>query len=242
MHPPQESQAGSQESLKSRSKTRGNLAATLDPQLRPRRSPGQIGRPKGSPNFEWTPEIDRLLVELCAERSAAAKRVVGKALLQARRATSVPSADSIRKAVERRIATLGIVTEERRRVPEGRVMKRWTEAQTAALRRRCHNRVHRPSHRPQCQSGPCEDRAAGLSDQRGTWLCGFHGCRAVGPPSRNRAATAAMEGMWLAGNEGQKDYREMPGPISPGTFGSGSIRWTATRGPDLPSRPWLPAA
>jgi len=133
MHPPQESQAGSQESLKSRSKTRGNLAATLDPQLRPRRSPGQIGRPKGSPNFEWTPEIDRLLVELCAERSAAAKRVVGKALLQARRATSVPSADSIRKAVERRIATLGIATAERRRVPEGRVMKRWTEAQTAAL-------------------------------------------------------------------------------------------------------------
>ena len=136
MHPQQGSQAISESNPKSQkagSKTRGNLAATLDPQLRPRRSPGPIGRPKGSRNFEWTAEIDRLLSELCTERSAAAKRVVGKALLQTRSASSVPSADSVRKAVERRMATLGIATAERRRVPEGRVMKPWTEAQTAAL-------------------------------------------------------------------------------------------------------------
>jgi hypothetical protein len=35
--------------------------------------------------------------------------------------------------VERRIKTLGISTVATRRIPEGRVVKRWTEAQTAAL-------------------------------------------------------------------------------------------------------------
>jgi hypothetical protein len=135
MHPPQEPQASSQpspEPSKAGSKTRGNLAATLDPQLRPRRSAGQIGRPKGSRNFDWTLEIDRLLTELCAEQSPAAKRIVGKALVQARKGASVPSADSIRKAVERRMATLGISTAATRR-PGSRVVKRWTEQQTAAL-------------------------------------------------------------------------------------------------------------
>lgn len=136
MHPPQESQARSQLTpgpSKAGSKTRGNLAATLDPQLRPRRSAGQIGRPKGSRNFDWTPEIDRLLTELCADQSPAAKRIVGKALVQARSGASVPSADSLRKAVERRMATLGISTAAGRRTSEGRVVKRWTEAQTTAL-------------------------------------------------------------------------------------------------------------
>ena len=139
MHPPQETQASSQPNLKAPiagSKTRGNLAATLDPQLRPRRLPGQIGRPKGSRNFDWTPETDRLLAELCAQGSSTAKRIVGKALVQARKVasiSSVPSGDSVRKAVERRMAILGISMPERRRIPKGRVVKRWTEAQTAAL-------------------------------------------------------------------------------------------------------------
>lgn len=136
MHPPQEPQARSHANLgppKAGLKTRGNLAATLDPQLRPRRSAGQIGRPKGSRNFDWTPEIDRLLTELCAEQSPAAKRIVGKVLVQARNGASVPSADSIRKAVERRMATLGISAGARRGIPGRRVVKRWTETQTAAL-------------------------------------------------------------------------------------------------------------
>jgi hypothetical protein len=91
--------------LKTASKTRGNLAATLDPQLRPRRSAGAIGRPKGARNYEWTPEIDRLLAELCAERAPSAKRTVGRPIVGARGVTSVPTPDSLRKAVEHRMAT-----------------------------------------------------------------------------------------------------------------------------------------
>jgi hypothetical protein len=136
MHQPQETQVKgppNPQPPKTRSKTRGNLAATLDPQLRPRRSGGRIGRPKGARNYEWTPEIDRLLAELCAERAPAAKRTVGRAILRARGTTSVPTPDSLRKAVEHRMATLGIPTPAKRRIPEARVAKRWTEAQTAAL-------------------------------------------------------------------------------------------------------------
>ena len=136
MHPPQEPQARSQpnvEAPRAGSKTRGNLAVTLDPQLRPRRSAGRMGRPKGSRNFEWTPEIDGLLVELFAERSPAAKRIVGNALVRGRGSTPVPTTDSLRKAVERRMATLGICPSGAKRIPKGRVVKRWTEAQTAAL-------------------------------------------------------------------------------------------------------------
>jgi len=136
MYPQQQTQPKDRqipEAPKPESKTRGSLAATLDPLLRPRRPGGQIGRPKGSRNFEWTPEIDRLLTDLCNQRSPAAKRIVGKAIVQARGATSVPSSDSVRKAVERRIAALGVSRTQRRRIPEDRVTKRWTEAQTAAL-------------------------------------------------------------------------------------------------------------
>src|SRR5450759_3443482 len=48
-------------------KKRGNLAATLDPLLEPRVSAGRPGRPKGSGNYEWTPEADGLIMELCAK-------------------------------------------------------------------------------------------------------------------------------------------------------------------------------
>ena len=120
-------------SPKTGSKTRGNLAATLDPLLRPRRSAGPIGRPKGARNYEWTPEIDRLLAELCAERAPAAKRSVGRAIQQTRASASLPSQDSLRKAVEYRMAKLGISATGKRLTPSVRVAKRWTEAQTAAL-------------------------------------------------------------------------------------------------------------
>lgn len=112
---------------------RGNLAATLDPQLQPRRSTRQVGRPKGAPNYEWTPEVDRLLAELCANGAPGVKRTVGRTILQARGATSVPTPDSLRKAVERRMAKLGISAAVNRRIPEGKIANRWTEAQTAAL-------------------------------------------------------------------------------------------------------------
>ena len=45
-------------------KKRGNLAATLNPLLEPRLPVGQPGRPKGTSNYEWTPETDNLLIEL----------------------------------------------------------------------------------------------------------------------------------------------------------------------------------
>ena len=81
MHQPPETQTKGRTNPpqpKTGSKTRGNLAATLDPQLRPRRLASPIGRPKGARNYEWTPEIDRLLAQLCAERAPAAKRTVAK--------------------------------------------------------------------------------------------------------------------------------------------------------------------
>src|ERR1035438_460022 len=66
-------------------KKRGNLAATLDPLLQPRRSAGQPGRPKGVSNYEWTPETDRLLADLCAKRGAAtAKRIMGRKIQECR--------------------------------------------------------------------------------------------------------------------------------------------------------------
>ena len=53
-------------------KKRGDLSATLDQELEPRLPPGKAGRPKGTSNYEWTPETDRLLVDLC-ERSGTTK-------------------------------------------------------------------------------------------------------------------------------------------------------------------------
>lgn len=115
-------------------KRRGNLAATLDPLLQPRRSAGQPGRPKGVSNYEWTPETDRLLTELCAKRGAAtAKRIMGRKIQEGRPTKAAPRPDSVRKAVEYRMAKLGIPTEHERRKPDMREAKRWTEVQTTAL-------------------------------------------------------------------------------------------------------------
>ena len=115
-------------------KKRGNLAATLDPLLEPRRSAGQPGRPRGAPNYEWTPETDSLLAVLCEKRGAArAKRIIGRKILEGRPADSAPSTDSVRKAVEYRMAKLGISPEQTRRKPAMRRSKRWTESQTTAL-------------------------------------------------------------------------------------------------------------
>lgn len=115
-------------------KKRGNLAATLDPLLEPRLSAGRPGRPKGSGNYEWTPEADRLLMDLCAKLGAAkAKRIMGRQIQDCRPAEAAPRPDSVRKAVEHRMARLGISTGQKRRKPDMREAKRWTEAQTTAL-------------------------------------------------------------------------------------------------------------
>jgi hypothetical protein len=116
-------------------KKRGNLAATLDPLLEPRLPAGRPGRPKGSGNYEWTPEADRLLMDLCAKWGAAkAKRIMGRKIQECRPAEAAPKPDSVRKAVEHRMAKLGIIpTGQKRRKPDMRSAKRWTESQTTAL-------------------------------------------------------------------------------------------------------------
>lgn len=116
------------------SKKRGNLAATLDRELEARLPPGQPGRPKGTTNYEWTPETDKLLVELC-ERSGTtkAKRLVGRRIQEDRPAGAAPRPDSVRKAVERRMAKLGICAGQKRSTPDTREVKPWTECQTKTL-------------------------------------------------------------------------------------------------------------
>ena len=115
-------------------KKRGNLAATLDLQLKPRRGAKRLGRPRGSSNYEWTPEADKLLADLCATRGAAkAKRIMARKIHELRPAASLPSPDSVRKAVEYRMGKLGISAAEKRRVPEDKQAKPWTAAQTTAL-------------------------------------------------------------------------------------------------------------
>jgi hypothetical protein len=64
---------------------RGNLAKTLDRALEPGLAPGRPGRLKGSRNYQWTPETDRILEELCTKfNPGKAKGMMKRQLLQAR--------------------------------------------------------------------------------------------------------------------------------------------------------------
>jgi hypothetical protein len=115
-------------------KKRGDLAATLDRDLEPRRSPGQSGRPKGTGNYEWSPETDKLLIELSAKCGAAkAKRIIGRRIQEDRPTEAVPRPDSVRKAVELRMAKLGIPSGQSRRKPNLKEAKPWTESETKTL-------------------------------------------------------------------------------------------------------------
>jgi hypothetical protein len=115
-------------------KKRGNLAATLDPLLEPRVPIGRCGRPKGTGNYEWTPEIDKLLIESYAKWGAAkAKRVVGLKLQESRAAEAKPKWDAVRKAVEYRIGRLGLSAEQKRKKPDTSRTRRWTQSETTAL-------------------------------------------------------------------------------------------------------------
>ena len=117
-----------------RSKKRGNLGATLDPLLEPRLAVGHPGRPKGARNYIWTPEADKLLAETCSKWGPAkAKRIVGLKIQESRQVETQPRSDSVRKAVERRIAQLGLVTGKARKNPSPRETKRWTQAEITAL-------------------------------------------------------------------------------------------------------------
>jgi len=80
-------------------KKRGNLAATLDPLLEPRRSAGQPGRPKGVRNTNGLPETDKFLADLCAKRGAAtAKRIMGRRIQEGRPTKAAPRPDSVRQS------------------------------------------------------------------------------------------------------------------------------------------------
>ena len=116
------------------SKKRGSLATTLDQQLEPRLPPGKPGRPKGASNYEWTPETDRLLFELCSRSGITkAKRLVGRRIQEERPGGTAPRPDSVRKAVERRMVKLGISAGQKRSTPASREVKPWTECETKTL-------------------------------------------------------------------------------------------------------------
>ena len=117
-------------------KRRGNLAKTLDRALQPRLPPGRPGRPKGSRNYQWTPEMDRILEELCTKfNPAKAKGMMKRQLLQARAGPGSPKPrpDSLRNAVERRMAHLRLPTGRPRKTPAVRTGRPWTETETTAL-------------------------------------------------------------------------------------------------------------
>jgi hypothetical protein len=88
----------------------------------------------GVSRYEWTPETDKLLVDLCAKRGAAtAKRIIGRKIQEGRETATAPNKDSIRKAVEYRMAKMGISPEHKRRKPAMRAAKPWTASQTNTL-------------------------------------------------------------------------------------------------------------
>jgi len=117
-------------------KPRGNLAETLDRTLEPRLAPCRRGRPNGASNYEWTPEIDTVLAELCTKFGPAkAKTVVGKQVVEMRRKPGkrAPRPDGLRKAIERRLAELGLPTGKERKRPETANATPWTPRQITAL-------------------------------------------------------------------------------------------------------------
>jgi hypothetical protein len=116
---------------------KGDLQATLDRTLEPLVPPGKPGRRKGCGNCQWTQKMDESLKDLCTRLGpSTAKRMMQKRLIEKR--TSKPGEyrprpDSVRNAVERRMAFLGLQTgRERKRVPS-RTAKPWTQKQIEGL-------------------------------------------------------------------------------------------------------------
>src|SRR5690606_37788154 len=115
---------------------RGDLSETLNRTLEPRVSPGRPGRPKGSRNYDWTPEMDRILDEAYTKFGPGrAKTVMQKKLLDMRDGQNgfKPRPDTLRNSVERRMALLGLPTGQHRKRPESRITKPWQPSETAAL-------------------------------------------------------------------------------------------------------------
>ena len=115
-------------------KKKGSLAAQLDPLLQPRRAPGRPGRPQGATNYKWTPDADRMLIELSDKWGPTkAKPIMQRKLLELGVADGEARPDTLRKAVEHRMVKLGLPTGNPRKAPTSRTSKRWTEAQITAL-------------------------------------------------------------------------------------------------------------
>jgi hypothetical protein len=118
-------------------KRKGDLKETLDRTLEPRLPPGRPGRPKGSANYGWIPEADRILEDLCSRLGpSTAKHVMKKKILEVRGCGPgeyKPRPDSVRNAVERRMSYLGLPTGRERKGPVSSTAKPWTPAQITAL-------------------------------------------------------------------------------------------------------------
>ena len=107
--------------------TGGRLAETLDQLLEPRVAPGKPGRPAGTGNYEWTPEMDQALRELLGRYDrdtapggwlAKAKNIMAKRLMESSPRESAPRKDSLRRAVERHMVVLGLSTGNPRKKAE----------------------------------------------------------------------------------------------------------------------------
>ena len=118
-------------------KEKGDLKETLDQTLVPRLPLGKPGRPKGCGNYQWTPETDRILVDLYERLGpSTAKGIMQKKLLGERGSGPrefKPRPDSVRNAVERRMKHLGLQTSLKRKDPAQRPAKPWTPANVTAL-------------------------------------------------------------------------------------------------------------
>ena len=129
------------------------LAETLDRTLEPRVAPGNPGRPKGAGNYEWTPEMDKVLTELWTKFRTASgglfakvENVMAKRLMELFPHESNPRKDSLRRAVRRRMAFLGLSggnpprkkaepnpAERAKKAPEEVRSGAWTPGEISAL-------------------------------------------------------------------------------------------------------------
>ena len=140
-------------------KKRGDLTATLNPLLEPRLSPGQPGRRRGVSNYEWAPETDRLLVELCAKWGAAkAKHIIGRRLQEGLFSDAAPKPERA-KSVEYRMAKLEIFTGRKPRKPdqEAQTVDRGSDRRaTGRSRSGRDDRINCGRHAPHREIRPCE--------------------------------------------------------------------------------------
>ena len=133
-------------------KTGTRLTETLDRILKPRVAPAKPGRPKGTPNYQWTPEMDKVLTELWKKFRTASgglfakvENVMAKRLMELCPHESKPRKDSLRRAVRRRMTFLGLSTgkppkeakpnpaEPAKKAPKGVRSGAWTPGEISAL-------------------------------------------------------------------------------------------------------------